>query len=331
MSSIEHVRSIMRRAVRKDILNILVIGCTHERYEQTLAKTNHNFYSYKMGKEWDKSYGEVPSNYKLVNEIPYSIDFDLVLVHTSDDRAVIGAQIARQFNIPIIRHTHTLPTDETEKSQHKDISKYINLNTFISHFSMQEWGYGDEYKHGTADYINHGIDIDFWSMNENDVKRGPYCLSVVNFWKDRDWACGWNIWNDNIRPNLPTKVLGKNPGLSEPPKTIELLRSEYHAAEVFVNTSLNSPVPMSLLEAMACGCAVVSTNSCMMSEFIKDNENGFVCNGVGEMVNRCETLLKNPELARTIGLAGQQTIKDKFSLNGFIQNWNNAFNRTLYK
>lgn len=330
MSSREHVRSVMRRAVRTFPLNILVMGCAHERYEQMLCKTNHNFYSFTMGKEWDKDYGSIPPNYKVVDHIPNYIDFDLIMTHVSDERLEIGINLARQFNIPIIRHTHTIPQSQQEKIAHKKSAPYVDLTTFISKYSMLEWDYGLEYQRDQANYVNHGIDNDFWTKNTS-VPRNQYCLSVVNLWEQRDWACGWNIWKNDICPYVPTKVLGKNPGLSDPAKSLEDLRAEYHSAEVFLNTSLHSPVPMSLMEAMACGCAVVSTNTCMVPEIIQDGHNGFLCNTSRELLEKCKFLLENNEFARQMGLKAQETIQDIYSLDKFTNTWDKVINKVLYK
>ena len=56
------VRYHMRQPGEK--LNILTFA-THERYEENLCKTGHNFYSLKFGKEWDTTYAPVPSNYHM--------------------------------------------------------------------------------------------------------------------------------------------------------------------------------------------------------------------------------------------------------------------------
>ena len=75
----QSIKSILRRSSLSsdEPLNILTF-CTHERYEQNLCKTNHNFYSLKEGKLWNTDYSRIPSNYFPVTEIPFHINFDLV-------------------------------------------------------------------------------------------------------------------------------------------------------------------------------------------------------------------------------------------------------------
>lgn len=333
MSVAEQIQSILRSASRDTKLNILVIGSTHERYEQALCLTGHNFYCISHGKQWDRDYGQKPKNYMVIEDIPYSVEPDLILVHTSCERIKIAYELKQFFNIPIIRHTHILPDIRFDINEQLKIfqSIKVDLNTFISEYNMKSWGYD----YNNAAIVNHGIDTDFWCVNQ-DIPRNNYLLSVVNLWPHRDWACGWGLWknivNFDLQENkLPIKIIGKNNGISKPASSIENLRNEYYQAKIFLNTSLHSPVPMSLLEAMACGCAVVSTNTCMIPEIIQHGYNGLLGNSEDELRKHCIELLYNDELAKKLGDNAQQTIKDKFNINNFVTQWNNIFERVVYK
>jgi glycosyltransferase involved in cell wall biosynthesis len=332
MSIANKVRSIMRAATRGQKLNILVINCTHERYEQTLCKTNHNFYVFQAhgSKEWNDDYGLKPSNYTILKYVPMYLDYDLIMIHASDDRMGLAIDLKNTLGIPLIRHTHTLPHNDSEKKMHQLMKGYVDMDSFISRYSMSEWGYDELFEYGVATYINHGIDVDFWSGGD-DYERQDHCLSVVNFWKDRDWACGWNLWNKIKGNDLPVKVLGNNPGLSSPPATIEDLRKEYKSSLIFLNTSLHSPVPMSLLEAMAAGCAIVTTENCMIPEIILDGWNGISKNSPEELRAACETLLKEKELASILGKEAAKTIRENYNISQFVDNWNNLFKQVMYK
>jgi len=322
----EHVKAILRRAFRPEKLNILVLGATHERYETELARTGHNFYSLKLGKEWNKKYSPVPDNYKIVTMLENSIEFDLILTHTSDaQRLSVAYELSRQFDLPIIRHTHTLPHDNEELRFHH--MNQVHFNTFISEYSMRAWGYDND-EASNADFINHGIDTEFWKPTGEE--RTPHCLSVVNYWADRDWACGWTLWNETKR-DLPVKVLGDNPGLSLPAPNSRVLVREYSKSLVFLNTSLNSPVPMSLIEAMACGCAIVSTDNCMIPEFVKSGLNGYLANDPEALYTFAKRLIDDPEQARIMGQAARQTIEQHYNINLFRNKWNQTFERVLFK
>ena len=128
---------------------------------------------------------------------------------------------------------------------------------------------------------------------------------------------------------LPVKVLGSSPGFSEPADSIEDLRDAYKSASVFLNTSIHSPVPTVLMEAMACGCAIVSTNNCMIPEIIQHGENGLLADTADELRASCQFLLDNPQEARRLGENARNTIKDNYSLDRFTKNWNDLFFKVI--
>ena len=330
----EAVRSIMRRPhVLKELehggekLNILTF-CTHERYEQQLCKTGHNFYAINHGKRWDTDYGQIPDNYCEMDGVPRGyVDIDLILCHTPCERLAISQKIKHDLNIPVILHTHTLPdirvdvSDQVQRFQ--EASSWVDKRCFISDFNRSAWGCNKT----NAEYIEHGIDCDFW-MDFEETQRENVCLSVVNDWPNRDWCCGWELWKQTSQ-NLPLRVFGKSPGFSQPANSIEHLREIYHKSSIFYNTSLHSPVPTVLMEAMACGCAVVSTSTCMIPDIIENGKNGLISNDPAELRSMLERLLENPEMARELGKNAQKTILEKYNKEQFLANWNNLFYSTI--
>lgn len=326
------IRSLMRKLEDGEKLNILTFA-THERYEENLCKTGHNFYSLKVGKEWDTSYAKVPDNYHIVDSLPSHVDFDILLSHTACQRYQYAHDLISQtsgstvnrMSIPSILHTHVLP--DVRRDINSQIAGIKSINptkrSFISDFSRSSWGFDDT----SADVIEHGIDTDFWTIDSN-AKRDDVCLSVVNDWPNRDWCCGFNLWQRTAH-NLPLRVYGKSPGLSEPANNIEHLRNIYQNSSIFYNTSLHSPVPTVLMEAMACGCAIVSTATCMIPEIIKHGENGFISNNEVELRAYLEMLLNNPALARKLGDNARKTIEEKYGIDKFLKSWNDLLYKTV--
>ena len=151
-ASTRSIRHIMKKK-SQDKLNILTFA-THERYEETLCKTGHNFYSLRVGKEWDETYAPIPSNYHIIDSIPEHLDIDLVLSHTSDNRIQVAHDILTgtrgmkgQLTCPIIMHCHVLP--DVRFNVNEQVENFLSIpvdhNSFISQFNRDRWGFSNRH------------------------------------------------------------------------------------------------------------------------------------------------------------------------------------------
>ena len=330
------IRQIMN-GVNLEKLNILTFA-THERYEETLCKTGHNFYSLRVGKEWDATYAPVPSNYHIVDEIPAWLDIDLVLSHTSDSRMQVAHDILSgsmglqgQLACPILRHTHVLP--DVRFNVDEQVQNFqsipVDCNSFISEFNRGQWGFSSS----QASVVPHGIDTDHWTKLDGNTSRRYGRISVVNEFPVRDWCCGFKLWQDISQSVGGCKVVGKctgqHSGFSQPAENKDHLRMLYNNSSVYLNTSLHSPIPTALMEAMACGCAIVSTKTCMIPEIVEHGVTGFLSNDPEELKEFCRVLEKDEDLARKMGHAAKQTILEKYNVPRFVENWNNLFYKVI--
>ena len=326
------VQSILNNSTRKNRpLNILSFP-THERYQENLSKTGHNFFLWQGEgiKPWVENYADVPKGTVLLNpekaseQIPLNIDIDLVLSQNKFGQFNIAKQISEQLMVPLISLEHTLPMETWGNYEiHHLRQMQGDVNVFISDYSLKKWGWSEE----DALVIHYGVDTDLFSPQDK-IKREPKVLSVVNDWINRDWCCGFNLWCETTGyPNseLPIDVVGDTPGLSEASKSTQDLINKYSSSRVFLNTSLISPVPTSLLEAMSCGCAVVSTNNCMIPEIIENGKNGYMSNNPNELRSYVQKLLDNEELAEQIGKNARETVISNFGLKSFVSRWENLF------
>ena len=325
------VSSIIRPSVRRrsEPLNILTFP-THERYESLLCRTGHNFYSYRADgiKDWNESYAKIPENYQLLNkdlkedQIPLHLDLDLVLSQNKFGQYQIANQFSKNLHLPLVSLEHTLPVPNWSAEILQSLQNMRgDINVFISEFSIDKWKWQNN---GDTAVIHHGVDCELFKPDA-EVEREDHILSVVNDWINRDWCCGFNIWQ-RVANKLPTFVVGDTPGLSEPAKNTEELVKTYQTSTIFLNTSTISPVPTELLEAMACGCAVVSTSTCMIPEIIENGINGFISNDEKELEQYLIDLLNDEELSQKLGAEARKTIEGRFSQNQFIRNWDNIFN-----
>ncbi|KXH72299.1 MAG: hypothetical protein AM326_03680 [Candidatus Thorarchaeota archaeon SMTZ-45] len=87
-------------------------------------------------------------------------------------------------------------------------------------------------------------------------------------------------------------------------------------SRVFIYPSREEPFGLSILEAMACGVPVVTTNVFGPSEIITNNVDGLTVppDNVRELVRAIVTLLQDKRLREKIGRNGRKTVEAKFDI-----------------
>jgi|MDSZ01.2.fsa_nt_gb glycosyltransferase involved in cell wall biosynthesis len=316
---------------QKDKYNILTFD-THERYQSQLSKTGHNFFSfrYENCKVWDQSYADFPENYYTLpkNSLISGLDIDFILSQSKFGQFQVASQIQQVLGVPILSLEHTLPIPSWPKEQLDLLKSMVGQeNVFISEYSVDKWGMSC-----SPTVIHHSVDTEKFSPKETE--KTTDVLSVVNEFINRDYCCNYNGWQRIVAKlqNAVIDVVGKDSEqipnvVGGTAKDISDLVSRYNGCKVFLNTSTISPVPTSLLEAMACGCAVVTTATCMIPEIIEQGQNGFMSNDENELAEYVQRLLDDPNLAKEMGDSARQTILEKFSEEKFINNWNTTFDK----
>ena len=316
------IKSINRDKNRP--LNIL-FSLNHEAYQATLAKTNHNFFmlNHPRFHQWDRTERDMPSNIiplgngEINKQLKTDIAFDLVLTQNRIDHHPIMAQIAKQFNYPLLQMEHTLNWPDWNEETIKRIGKLpCDHNIFVSNFSTKAWFHDPDDPKITV--IKHGIDNTYW--NGWVGGDGKVMTAVWNY-PQRNKICGFDLYQE-VTKGLSTNPWGDSPGFSKNADNVDHLRDLYRHASVFLNTTLWSSCPFGLLEAMSVGCPIVTTATTMMPEFIEDGKNGFITNDQIIMKERLKELIANPELGKKLGEAGRQTIIEQFGEKRFLDEWN---------
>lgn len=93
------------------------------------------------------------------------------------------------------------------------------------------------------------------------------------------------------------------------------LRTLYSEASLYVYTSPQEDFGMGIIEAMACGAPVVAWNVGGPTETVSHLETGYLVEpyDVDEFAQRMLALLRDPELARAMGLRGVERAREYFS------------------
>jgi len=316
---------------KKEKYNILTFD-THERYQSQLCKTGHNFFSFRYEgcKKWDTSYAPLPSNYYVLPEssLISGLDIDFILSQSKFGQFQIAKQVQNVLRVPILSLEHTLPIPGWPEEQLEMFkSMQGDANVVISEYTVGKWGISCP-----ATVIHHSVDTSTFAPEESE--KTTDILSVVNEFADRDYCCnfsGWQRITANFRDEV-VDVVGKDsekiPNVKGGTANgLKDLVSRYNDCKVFLNTSTISPVPTSLLEAMACGCAVVTTATCMIPEIMENGVNGFCSNDESQLVAHVKELLADENLRTSMGQKARETVLTKFSEEKFINNWNQTFDK----
>lgn len=323
-----NVLSLLHRSIREesDPLNILTFP-THERYESILAKTGHRFWSCQTteAKRWVESYAPVPNNYTLIEEdLTPDITIDVILVHAKQTRQYdIARSMSASYSIPIVVMNHTLPHAHLGEMQINAMrARRGHINVYVSEYAKNAWGeVGDN-----VFVIEHGMDTELFSPHP-EYHRTPQIFAAVNDWINRDFECGFTLWRQ-VTEGMRCFVLGDTPGLSRPARSVDELVFAYRTSSIFINTAVNSTFPLALLEAMACGCAVVSVATPVIASFIENRVNGYATNDPQEMRAILQRLIDDEGMANKIGMNGRQTVLDKFGLDRHLQEWSSILEKS---
>src|SRR5262249_16275023 len=123
-------------------------------------------------------------------------------------------------------------------------------------------------------------------------------------------------YSDRLRELVDSRALARNVNfLGEIPNS--QIPEIYRQHDVLVFPSIGDEgFPVSILEAMACGLAVVGTTTGGTSEILQDMINSltFMPGDARQLADRLEELHRNPELTCLLATAGQALVRDKFDI-----------------
>lgn len=328
------ISSIIKRATRKtgDRLQIGTWS-THERYDISLSKLNADFWLFpgEHVKPWNEKYSKIPANFHFVNDkLPDWITLDCIVSGNPSVHIPLGANLSKSLHIPLINifHTCAIPGFTKEiKQNNQGFFDQCAHHVFITEFNKIEWQFsGDK----NTSVIEHGIDSELF--NPGDFKREPYILTVGNDFRNRDQELGFSLWA-HITKGLPVKVVGSNPGISNPANSVEELVQEYQKSRIYLNTSLRSPLPMSLCEAASTGNAIVTSNMCGVSDFFTHGHDCLVFSPQNPERGRqyLEELLSNQQECKRLGENARETVLKRFGMDRFVREWTDLLEEVCEK
>jgi len=168
--------------------------------------------------------------------------------------------------------------------------------------------------------IPNGIDTNQYYPSVPDSKRDGVG-TIFEHDRRKDPVVVLSVLNKlrKYYPGIPQRIIGSGRRPREIPSdiylrlpSIEKARYIYSRSLVWILASRSEGFPAPILEAMACGCAVVATDCGGPKDIIKDGENGFLTEvgNVDGIVDKVKLLLNNEQLRRRIVKNAGETVKN---------------------
>jgi len=277
---------------------------------------------------WDEQVSKPNNVFEISKEeaLDKQKDFDLMLIHRHP--TIISSYEEGFQLIPRVFTEHTWPYNDWNVNTWKENrEKFIDHTIFITKSSMQAWGMKEDDKNSV---IYHAIDVNEFPNYEGGEKS---IITVCNEFPNRDWCCGYLLWVNSTWGLKDVRVYGySNENIGEACKGLmpnDEIKKLLVKAGAYFNSATASPIPMSLLEAMAVGAPVVSTDCCEMHLLLKDGINALTSNNATDLRKKIIELLENPERAKKIGQRGKQLVKEVFPPERFIYKWKQIFEKVI--
>jgi len=200
--------------------------------------------------------------------------------------------------------------------------------------------------------INNGIE-DLQNNKDIDFKKSGF-LKIV-FISNMELTKGWKVLFDaallitSYSSKISFEFYG-NPTSNSTKNEIEKLFDEVRDENIFYNGPVygdekiialksadlfcfptyypTEAFPLVILEAMACGLPVVTTDQGGITEAIIDGKGGFIVkkNDPKDLAEKLEILINDKELRLKMGQFNRQRYLENFTLEKFEENWIKFFN-----
>ncbi len=304
----------------------ILVWHIHGSYLNALVRAEHDWYlPIKEGRP--EGYGGRGPTFDLpdyVCEVPAEevrrLDLDLVIYQTPKNYLEDGPEIlsAGQRRLPAIYLEHNTPKPNAVDEQHL-IDDPNTLLVHVTHYNRLMWNNGRT----PTTVVEHSVAINPTASYAGHLERG---VTVVNGMQNRPRITGLDIF-EQARALIPldaagmmTEALG---GLGDIPyRDLHHLMAKYR----FLFSPIRyTSLPLAVIEAMTLGMPVVALATTELPAVIQNGVTGFVSCDIETLLHHMRDLLKDPAEARRIGANARQVARERFGLDRFIRDWNDAF------
>jgi glycosyltransferase involved in cell wall biosynthesis len=266
-----------------------------------------------------KSYAWPKNLYEIPFEEVSSQNFDCIIFQSQKNFKVDQFEVLSktQRQLPRIYIEHDPPRESPTDTYHVVDDPNV-LVVHVTDFNRLMW---DNRRTPTM-VIDHGVFLQQEVRYQGTLPRG---LVVVNNIQRRGRRLGLDIF-EKAREEIPLDYVGmgwqKVMGIGEIPHSkLPEFASHYR---FFYNPIRYTSLGLSICEAMMVGLPIVGLATAELATVIENNVSGFISTRPQELVDAAKELIQHPELAKRLGEGARKKALERFSIQRFIYNWNQA-------
>ena len=248
------------------------------------------------------------------------LEFDCVLFQTrknyEEDQYEILSESQRRLPRVYLEHDPPRghPTDTRHWVDDPDV-----LLVHVTPFNELMW---DSARTPTR-VIRHGVPVPDGVRHTGQLERG---LVVVNNLAPRGRRLGSDVF-EHARRAVPLDLVGMGSeelgGLGEVPHG--LLPAFAARYRFFFNPIRYTSLGLAVCEAMMLGMPVVALATTEHATAVENGVSGYADTRVERLVERMRELLADPAEARRLGDGARRRARERFSLERFLRDWDDAF------
>ncbi len=266
------------------------------------------------GYPWGDNIHEIPAD--QVRDLP----LDVVLFQSrknylQDQYDILSEE---QLNLPRIYLEHDPPREHPTDTRHFVDDPDVLL-VHCTHFNNLMWDSG----HTPTRVIDHGVVVPEGIRYTGELERG---IVVVNNLRKRGRRLGLDVF-EAVRSRAPLDLVGI--GATDLAGLHSLAHGELHAFEsryrFFFNPIRYTSLGLAVCEAMMVGMPIIGLATTEMVTVVENGVSGYVETNVNALLERMNELLRDPAEARRLGEGARRTALDRFNIERFARDWDDAF------
>jgi len=253
-----------------------------------------------------------------------NLDFDVILFQTDENYLQDQYDVLSesQRTLPRIYVEHDPPWGHPTNAPHPVTDPEVML-VHVTHFNKLMW----DAPGLKIRVIEHGV-MPSVVPYQGKLDKG---IVVINNLPLRGRLLGLDIF-EKVRRQIPLDLVGMGAeeyGIGEVlhPQLPEFI-AQYR---FFFNPIRYTSLGLAVCEAMMQGMPIVGLATTEMAVTIKNGYSGFINTNVDQLVSDMKMLLNEPGKAAEMGQNAQKSAQERFNINRFVSDWENAFREVAVK